>query len=65
MEGNKGIEGSKGDDGRQHIQSVCFLYTIREGMEGNKGIEGSKGDDVGCLAVSTSQWIDIMEYANA
>ncbi|MGP9394118.1 hypothetical protein [Yersinia pestis] len=63
MEGNKGIEGSKGDDGRQ--QSVCFLYTIREGMEGNKGIEGSKGDDVGCLAVSTSQWIDIMEYANA
>ncbi|EEO89644.1 hypothetical protein YPS_3248 [Yersinia pestis Pestoides A] len=50
---------------------MCFLYTIREGlegnkgMEGNKGIEGSKGDDVGCLAVSTSQWIDIMEYANA
>ncbi|MGP9390126.1 hypothetical protein [Yersinia pestis] len=53
MEGNKGIEGSKGMDGN------------REGMEGNKGIEGSKGDDVGCLAVSTSQWIDIMEYANA
>ncbi|MGP9094697.1 hypothetical protein ACPS0A_05325 [Yersinia pestis] len=63
MEGNKGIEGSKGDD--VGWQSVCFLYTIREGMEGNKGIEGSKGDDVGCLAVSTSQWIDIMEYANA
>ncbi|ABS46525.1 hypothetical protein YpsIP31758_1057 [Yersinia pseudotuberculosis IP 31758] len=44
---------------------MCFLYTIREGLEGNKGMEGSKGDDVGCLAVSTSQWIDIMEYANA
>ncbi|MGP9473842.1 hypothetical protein [Yersinia pestis] len=53
MEGNKGIEGNKGMEGN------------REGMEGNKGIEGSKGDDVGCLAVSTSQWIDIMEYANA
>ncbi|MGP9362275.1 hypothetical protein ACPSZA_05320 [Yersinia pestis] len=54
MEGNKGIEGSKGDD-----------VEGNKGMEGNKGIEGSKGDDVGCLAVSTSQWIDIMEYANA
>ncbi|MGP9102660.1 hypothetical protein ACPSY8_05325 [Yersinia pestis] len=62
MEGNKGIEGSKGDD--VGCLAVACRYN-REGMEGNKGIEGSKGDDVGCLAVSTSQWIDIMEYANA